>query len=64
MAAGLEPPKMVFGHGFVYKKNVANGEIEREQDAGNVTDPMKLITDFNAEAFRISANVLSERWGV
>jgi methionyl-tRNA synthetase len=53
MAAGLEPPKMVFGHGFVYKKNVATGEIERESKTlGNVTDPMKLITDFNAEAFR------------
>jgi methionyl-tRNA synthetase len=53
MAAGLEPPRMVFGHGFVYKKNVATGEIERESKTlGNVTDPMKLITDFNAEAFR------------
>lgn len=53
MAAGLEPPRMVFGHGFVYKKNEATGAVERESKSlGNVTDPMKLITDFNAEAFR------------
>src|SRR5436853_4265154 len=53
LAAGVEPPRMVFGHGFVYKKNEATGAVERESKTlGNVTDPMKLITDFNAEAFR------------
>src|SRR5436305_527518 len=53
LAAGLEPPRIVFGHGFVYKKNEETGAVERESKTlGNVTDPMKLITDFNAEAFR------------
>jgi methionyl-tRNA synthetase len=53
LAAGEAPPRMVFGHGFVYKKNEATGVIERESKAlGNVTEPMDLITKFNAEAFR------------
>src|SRR5436853_119186 len=53
LAAGVEPPRMVFGHGFVYKKNEATGAVERESKTlGNVTEPMDLITRFNAEAFR------------
>src|SRR5437870_5449287 len=47
MAAGLEPPKMVFGHGFVYMK----GE-KISKTLGNIVEPMDLITKFNAEAFR------------
>jgi methionyl-tRNA synthetase len=46
-AAGLEPPRMVFGHGFVYIK----GE-KISKTTGNVVEPMDLITKFNAEAFR------------
>jgi methionyl-tRNA synthetase len=53
MAAGVEPPRMVFGHGFVYKKDESTGERVRESKSlGNVTEPMDLITQFNAEAFR------------
>ena len=53
MAAGVEPPKKVFGHGFVYKKDESTGERVRESKSlGNVTEPMDLITRFNAEAFR------------
>ncbi len=47
LAAGLEPPRMVFGHGFVYIK----GE-KISKTLGNVVEPMDLITHFNAEAFR------------
>jgi methionyl-tRNA synthetase len=47
MAAGLEPPRMVFAHGFVYIK----GE-KISKTLGNVVEPMDLITQFNAEAFR------------
>src|SRR5262249_56876185 len=46
-AAGLGPPRMVFGHGFVYIK----GE-KISKTLGNVVEPMDLITKFNAEAFR------------
>src|SRR5205085_1121202 len=46
-AAGLEAPRMVFGHGFVYIK----GE-KISKTLGNVVEPMDIITKFNAEAFR------------
>src|SRR5262245_15541490 len=52
-AAGEQPPKHVFGHGFVYKKNETTGEVERfSKFLGNVIDPMEVITKFSAEAFR------------
>lgn len=47
MAADLEPPRMVFGHGFVYIK----GE-KISKTLGNIVDPMEIITKFSAEAFR------------
>jgi methionyl-tRNA synthetase len=47
LAAGLEPPRMVFGHGFVYIK----GE-KISKTLGNIVEPMEIITQFNAEAFR------------
>ena len=46
-AAGIEPPRRVFGHGFVYFK----GE-KSSKSLGNVVEPMEIITKFNAEAFR------------
>jgi methionyl-tRNA synthetase len=53
LAADLEPPRRVFGHGFVYTKNVQTGEREKlSKTLGNVIDPMELITKFNVEAFR------------
>lgn len=47
MAAELEPPRMVFGHGFVYMK----GE-KISKTLGNIVEPMDIITKFNADAFR------------
>jgi methionyl-tRNA synthetase len=47
MAAGIEPPRMVFGHGFVYMK----GE-KISKTLGNVVEPMDLITRFSPDAFR------------
>ena len=47
LAAGLEPPRSVFGHGFVYLK----GE-KISKTLGNIVEPMEIITKFNAEAFR------------
>jgi methionyl-tRNA synthetase len=50
-AAGLEPPRGVFGHGFVYRDE--GGELVKESKTlGNVTEPMDLITKFSGEAFR------------
>src|SRR5207253_5601623 len=47
LAAGLEPPRSVFGHGFVYLK----GE-KISKTLGNIVEPMEIITKFDAEAFR------------
>src|SRR5437660_7105762 len=47
LAAGVEPPRSVFGHGFVYLK----GE-KISKTLGNIVEPMEIITKFSAEAFR------------
>jgi len=53
MAAGLAPPRQVFGHGFVYRKDDDTGELIKESKTkGNITEPMDVITRFSAEAFR------------
>jgi methionyl-tRNA synthetase len=52
-AAGVEPPRRVFGHGFVYRKDETSGErIKESKTLGNVTEPMDIITKFSSEAFR------------
>jgi methionyl-tRNA synthetase len=53
LAAGLEPPRMVFGHGFVYRKSDETGELQKlSKTLGNIIEPMEIITRFSAEAFR------------
>jgi methionyl-tRNA synthetase len=57
-AAGLEPPRMVFGHGFVYNKGrkVSKSDQEKKLPADvheyEPTEPMEIIERFGAEAFR------------
>jgi methionyl-tRNA synthetase len=52
-AAGIAPPRRVFGHGFVYLKNEETGEVQKIGKAlGNAVEPMDLIRSFSAEAFR------------
>jgi methionyl-tRNA synthetase len=52
-AAGLEAPKRVFGHGFVYIKDDTTGALEKiSKSLGNVVDPMDLVTKFSSDAFR------------
>ena len=52
-AAGLEAPRMVFGHGFVYIKDDTTGAREKiSKSLGNVVEPMEIITKFSSEAFR------------
>lgn len=53
MSAGVELPKQVFAHGFVYRKNEETGEVQKlSKSLGNVVEPMDLISQFSAEAFR------------
>jgi methionyl-tRNA synthetase len=53
MSAGVEPPRRVFGHGFVYRKNEETGEVQKlSKSLGNVVEPMDLIDRFSSEAFR------------
>jgi methionyl-tRNA synthetase len=49
-AAGIDPPRSVFGHGFVYK-NLREG-VKESKTLGNVTEPMDIITKFSSDAFR------------
>jgi methionyl-tRNA synthetase len=61
LAAGIEPPRRVFGHGFVYREGEKESKSKRTAlpppealaaALGGVVEPMELITKFNAEAFR------------
>lgn len=47
MAAGVELPKSVFGHGFVYNR----GE-KMSKTIGNIVDPINLANFFGADALR------------
>jgi methionyl-tRNA synthetase len=52
-AAGIDPPRRVFGHGFVYIKDEATGDVQKiSKSLGNVVEPMDIVTKFSAEAFR------------
>jgi methionyl-tRNA synthetase len=52
-AAGIEPPRQVFAHGFVYRKNEESDVLERiSKSLGNIIEPMEIVEKFNAEAFR------------
>src|SRR5262249_269303 len=51
-AAGIEPPRMVFSHGFVYRKNEETGKTEKySKTLGNIVDPMEIIPLFGADPF-------------
>jgi methionyl-tRNA synthetase len=52
-AAGIAPPRRVFGHGFVYRKDEETGEVQKiSKSLGNIVEPMEIVTKFSAEAFR------------
>jgi methionyl-tRNA synthetase len=52
-AAGVEVPRSVFGHGFVYIKNEGTGAAEKiSKSLGNVVEPMDIVTKFSSDAFR------------
>jgi methionyl-tRNA synthetase len=47
MAAGLEPPKRVFAHGWW-----TNEGQKISKSLGNVIDPLELVNEYGADAFR------------
>ena len=53
MSAGLPLPRRVFGHGFVYRKDEATGEVQKiSKSLGNALEPMDIIERFSSEGFR------------
>jgi methionyl-tRNA synthetase len=46
-AANLEPPRKVFGHGFVFFDGA-----KPSKSLGNALEPMELVSKFSGEAFR------------
>lgn len=52
-SAGLELPRRVFAHGFVYIKNEATDEVQKiSKSLGNVIEPMDIVREFSSDAFR------------
>jgi methionyl-tRNA synthetase len=56
MAAGLEPPRRVFGHGFV----VLRGAEKMSKSKGNVVDPRDLLAFFGGNPDPLRYYLLSE----
>jgi len=53
MSAGVEVPRRVFAHGFVYRKDEATGEVQKiAKSLGNVIEPMDIVREFSSDAFR------------
>lgn len=58
MAAEMDIPRRVFGHGFVNIKNEETGEAEKiSKSLGNVVEPMDIVTkltvtEFSSDVFR------------
>jgi len=52
MAAGIEPPRRVFGHGFVYIRDDETGEYVKGSKSGIAVDPMKLVEKYGADGTR------------
>jgi methionyl-tRNA synthetase len=54
-AAGIEPPRTVFAHGFVYRKSEETGELVKDSKSRKtpgVKDPMEIIAKYGSDAFR------------
>jgi len=53
MSAGVEVPRSVFAHGFVYIKDEDTDQRQKiSKSLGNVVEPMDIVSRFNADAFR------------
>ena len=47
MAAGIEPPKRVFGHGWIL-----SGEEKMSKSKGNILNPLEIIKDYGIDELR------------
>lgn len=53
MAAGVELPKRVFGHGFITLRDAGSQEeVKMSKSKGNIIDPEDLIADYGVPALR------------
>lgn len=53
LSAGVELPRQVFAHGFVYIKNEDTDEVQKiSKSLGNVIEPMDIVREFSSDAFR------------
>ncbi|MEZ6069161.1 MAG: methionine--tRNA ligase [Pirellulales bacterium] len=53
MSAGVELPRRVFAHGFVYLKDKDTAEAQKiSKTLGNVIEPMEIVDKFSSDAFR------------
>lgn len=53
MSAGVELPRTVFAHGFVYRKDEATDQVQKiSKSLGNVIEPMDIVREFSSDAFR------------
>lgn len=53
LSAGVELPRRVFAHGFVYRKDESTGEVQKiAKSLGNVIEPMDIVAQFSSDAFR------------
>ncbi|MBL9125597.1 MAG: methionine--tRNA ligase [Planctomycetaceae bacterium] len=52
-SAGVELPRQVFAHGFVYLKNETTDEVQKiSKSLGNVIEPLDIVRKFSSDAFR------------
>lgn len=53
-AAGLEPPKKIFAHGWwlVESKDLAKEGVKMSKSIGNVVDPYLIVEQFGVDAYR------------
>ena len=47
LAAGIEPPKRVYGHGWIL-----SGEEKMSKSKGNILDPIEIINDYGLDPLR------------
>lgn len=50
IAAGLELPRKIFAHGFIYKRN--KGELQKESKSNSPTSPLDIIAKYGNDAYR------------
>ena len=53
LSAGVDLPRSVFAHGFVYLKDEATNSVQKiSKSLGNVIEPMDIVREFSSDAFR------------